>query len=158
MPTGQEAIENRCPNCEAVLTVIPGFTAWCDKCDWNVAPERTGYEPSAWERVYLKLGARLSQELFMAMDRRITRPGVSLVRLGAYLLALPVYGVGLGFAVIGVILIAHGWPNLIALIVGLACLGLAFCARPRCGRLRSKPSRGKSSLFFMACRIGLPRP
>src|SRR5512147_1183693 len=83
-----------CPHCGAPLVVEPGYVTWCDRCNWNVLPERLSH--GRVEALYDSLGERLGQKLFDEIkQKRSLKPQWTMARVGAWLLALSVHSVTL---------------------------------------------------------------
>ncbi|MFR9780621.1 M48 family metalloprotease [Micromonospora sp. MS34] len=130
-----------CPECGAETVSIRGAMPWCAGCEWNLdcydrarqAPE-FGWSPI--DRWTHRLAARLTRRQYIALVGRPLEPAglgpAGAVTVGVSLLLL--LGV-LALAAAGVwLLFAYPFPNL-AVVFGLALIGLAVALRPRFGRI-----------------------
>ncbi|HEU4321961.1 MAG TPA: M48 family metalloprotease [Roseiflexaceae bacterium] len=145
-----------CPQCQAPIPANPDFVSWCDQCNWNLKLDHVPQPKSAIEAFYLKLSQRLSRELFegMAADPvTMPRPAASTV-LALGVAALVQLGTVL-LTVLGLVLLAQDWPNLVLITIGLLCLGIAWLIRPQLGKLPSDiaPPQDFPTLYAITNRI-----
>ena len=127
--------EQQCPRCDAVVPYDIAYPMWCDRCDWNVQAEADEPAAGLFDRMYAHLGQRSGQALFdeIVQGKRTATAMVTL--LLARLCALVVHAVTLLFVLLGLLLVVQG--NIITIVLGLLCWGIAWLVRPRLGRMPS---------------------
>jgi Zn-dependent protease with chaperone function len=124
--------EQACPECHSSIPVHPYYVAWCDQCEWNLYRPQADTPNTTFDRLYAAMGKRTSQSLFDAMIQTTSfKPRLTLAKMLASGLACIVHSITIAFAVLGILLLIHGWPNIIAIVFGLICLGGAWLARPQ---------------------------
>jgi Zn-dependent protease with chaperone function len=129
--------ELNCPNCRTLTPVNPGYTTWCDQCGWNISPHKPEPPRNIFEALYTSTGKKQGEALFNEMIKSgPARPSFTLPTALALGLAVFVHGLTLIFAILGGILLLRGWPNPVALVGGLLCLGLVWLLFPRLPQLR----------------------
>ncbi|MEU8297112.1 M48 family metallopeptidase [Micromonospora sp. NPDC048909] len=162
----------RCPTCGAATVSVDDAEPWCAGCEWNLdAYDRQRRAPEfgwAWvDRWSHRLGYRLTRRQFTHLAGRplgtdgrsaaaMVTAGVSVLLIGA-VLALAVTGIWL--------IVAFPFPN-VAILLGVALLGLAVALRPRFGRLDPELevlSADRAPELFalvdeVAAAIGTPSP
>ena len=111
-----------------------GYTPWCPDCEWNLFP--VSPEPkSLYERVYLKLGERQGEALFESIkSQAATRPRLSPATLLALVLSAFIHCLTPISAGLGVFLLWQYSPNLIAILLGIVFIVMAWLVRPRLNR------------------------
>ena len=105
------AATQSCAQCGADVPVDIGFTAWCERCDWNVVREsgQQGADRRLFDRFYSALGRRSASTLWRQMasssahGRRLTLSSL----LGSIVAAL-VHGTTALFLLGGLYLLAAG--------------------------------------------------
>lgn len=121
---------NTCPGCGAAIPNEPGYSPWCDQCNWNLAPPPP--PATVLERLYAGLGA--AGGVALAKDASQASglvPRVTGAKACAFLMAAATYLLLGALLVGGGLLLVAGWPNPFALVFGCLCLGLAWLLRPR---------------------------
>ena len=124
-----------CPECGARLQHDPGFTVWCDRCDWNVDPyppdtEELDLVARVEQRMERRFGQRLYAELATGVPLRPHRDAASVM---AQVLAVGVHASTLALVAIGIWFVFGGMGFAIAGL-GVLMLVIAFVLRPRFGK------------------------
>lgn len=117
--------------CGSALVAVPGYSKWCRECGWNIDPLSGEQRPmSRAERVLAGLGERASESLqreFSSISG--LRPRLTLAKLLAIALSVPVHLLTVALAIVGVLLIVSG--NLIFFVGGALALLTAWVLHPR---------------------------
>nr|WP_308801127.1 M48 family metallopeptidase [Streptomyces polyasparticus] len=127
-----------CPECGAGIKGDNRYVVWCAACDWNVDPEPPDEDGDRLDRARRVLarrhGERLLAEVTAGGELRAHRDVSSVLAFG---IALAVHGVTLGLACGGVWFLVRGWSGsgIGYGLIGLILLLLAWSLRPRAGRL-----------------------
>ena len=125
-----------CPACGALVPVHPDYVAWCDQCGWNLSPLQPEPPQNRLKALYQTVGQQQGQALLERFIREgHLQPTLTLSRVLAFVLAGFVHAITVLFALAGVVLLVRGWPGLLAIIVGLIALGIAWVLRPRFPKL-----------------------
>ena len=136
-PSSASEASQLCPACQAVLTLVPDYRVWCDRCDWNLqtSAEKVALS-SPFDKLYHKLSQRYGETLFKTLTHtpNLQRP-FTVARLVTFLLATLVHVLSLGLVAVGVWLLARHGTNLFALFGSLVSFCLAWFARPQLGKL-----------------------
>jgi heat shock protein HtpX len=133
-----EITEQLCPSCAASIPVHYGYVTWCE-CGWNLKPYESAPPTTALERLQMRFGDVLGDSLFKNLLRAESlSPSLTISRIAAYALAIPVHLTTLMFAVLGVFLITWGWPYVMAICFGALSFLAAWFTRPRLGRFPGK--------------------
>jgi Zn-dependent protease with chaperone function len=126
----------KCPKCGRLIPVYPGYVTWCDACEWNLEPFRARPR-SIFEAFYRTLSLRLSASLFTDLVKQpVPRRTPTLSKLLAYTVALLVHALTGLLLFAGLTLLVTGWPNILALMIGVALLGVGAVSLPRVLQLR----------------------
>ncbi len=124
-----------CPQCGRPVPETPGYSPWCDHCNWNLIPDPPASPSTPLEELYIQLGKLSSLGLRAEqLDGEKRRPGVSRERVLAMLLASVAY---LVFALLfgaGALLLVQAWRNPFAWVAVVICWGMVWILRPRLGR------------------------
>ncbi|CAN5791953.1 hypothetical protein BH24DEI2_BH24DEI2_00120 [soil metagenome] len=122
-----------------MLTVIPDYRVWCDRCNWNLQTPAENVElHTPFDKLYFKLSQRHSETLLTTMTRtapNLWRRQFTLSRFATFLLATSVHVLSLALLSAGVWLLALYGHNLFAQFGSLVSFCLAWFARPRLGKL-----------------------
>src|SRR5947209_2922463 len=95
-----------CPSCAAPLTPSPGYVVWCERCEWNLQPDKPPTPTSLLASSYARLGEKLGQGLFDELRQATSlRPTITPALVVATLFALFVHLVSIGLIVLGALLI-----------------------------------------------------
>jgi Zn-dependent protease with chaperone function len=124
--------EQDCPTCGARIVYDRGFVPWCDSCDWNVDVGSTSKRGSSRVdalkgRVTRRAGESLYGEL---VGMPVGKPRLTISRLVAYAISLPILVISLLILVGGALLIVTG-SNLIQQALGVIVVLVAVAGRPR---------------------------
>jgi heat shock protein HtpX len=133
-----ETTEQLCPSCAASIPVHHGYVTWCE-CGWNLKPYESEPPTTAFERLQMRFGEAMGDNLFESLMRTESlAPSLTISRIAAYALAVPVHLTTLMFAVLGLVLITWGWPHVMAICFGAVSLLAAWLTRPKVGRFPGK--------------------
>lgn len=128
--------QHKCPSCGATIPHDPRFVSWCDRCGWNVQPQRPAQPRTRFESLYASMGERLGKSLFAQITRGDTlQPRWTLSKLAAFVLAGLVHSLTLLFAILGIRLIVGDRSYPILMAIGVICLLIAWTLRPRVGKM-----------------------
>ncbi|MEU1607118.1 M48 family metalloprotease [Micromonospora matsumotoense] len=130
-----------CPHCGAATVSIRAAMPWCADCEWNL----DGFDPGrrtpefgwAWvDRRTHRIAARLNRRQYaILVDRPLESAGPGLAGMVTATAALLLVVGVLALAGLGCwLLFAYPFPN-VAVVLGVALVGLAVVLRPRFGRL-----------------------
>ncbi len=141
------------------LPVAAPYPQWCEHCNWNVAAppaeERRRASGALDDRLASRLGQRLASEFSAGSD---LRPQWTPTRVAIYVLAFLTFALTALILVGGVALlvVGVGQPNIIAIILGVVAVLLAYLMRPRFGRVppsdHVEPGRAQT-LYALGERI-----
>jgi Zn-dependent protease with chaperone function len=121
-----------CPECGAPVPVEPGFSPWCDRCGWNIAPPRTPVPQTLFERFYASIARRGGAHLAAQIARQAHKgPRLTLTAIGAGLIAALVHATTLIFLIAGILLVTSPAAHLLVIGGGLLLLLIAWFFRPR---------------------------
>lgn len=126
--------QRECPNCHLELQVDPDYVTWCDRCGWNLQPDRIVRPSTLFESLYLSLGRRFSTRLFDEVKQTTSfAPKLTISKVLAITLAGLVHILTLTCAILGIVLLVRGVPYPVPTVAGLFCLLTAWVLRPRLG-------------------------
>ncbi|MBK9054065.1 MAG: M48 family metallopeptidase [Chloroflexi bacterium] len=133
-----EATTQSCPQCNAMIPVIPGYITWCDQCNWNLIPQKRQQRQSIFRTLSDKLGEWQSNFLLSRLLRakNVSRQ-IFLTTVLAYGAASVVHLFPVAVAVVGVWILYYAFTvlaiplNLVGTLVGLALLLMAWQTRPQ---------------------------
>ncbi|MFD2763374.1 M48 family metallopeptidase [Micromonospora eburnea] len=130
-----------CPECGTPTVSIREAMPWCARCEWNLDSYDRAHQPPefgwSWiDRRTHRLATRLTRQQYAALvDRPLESAGLGLAGTVTVVVSLLLLVGVLALAVLGVwLLFAYPFPNL-AIVFGLALIGLAVALRPRFGRI-----------------------
>jgi Zn-dependent protease with chaperone function len=137
VPQQLELKTQECPQCGAQIPVYRDYVTWCDKCEWNIQPLSVEEKPpNVFESLYASIGKRLSKRLFDELARtKSLEPTLTVSKVLAFVIAALVHAFTLLLAVLGILLLATQWPNIMGLAWGALFLGIAWALRPSLGKL-----------------------
>ncbi len=120
-----------CPECQTIIPLHAGYVTWCDRCGWNLKPDRP--EPrNTFEAIYTALGRKQSQAL---LDRFVKagslRATLTPAKVLACAIAAPVHLLTVALWPLGVALLVAGRTNIVTFFGGILCLLAAWTLRPR---------------------------
>jgi len=120
-----------CPMCGALVPTAFGYVPWCE-CGWNLSPFKPLRPPTRADRVLARVGSATGARLY----ERVRRDGGARRRLDlpvivAWALAVAIHLITLAFLILGVVLLVGSRLHLVALILGVLFLLLAWLMRPR---------------------------
>ncbi|MET7682125.1 M48 family metallopeptidase [Streptomyces sp. NPDC005423] len=125
-----------------------GYPAWCDACDWNVAPGLFPHHTDGPDTTWAELAPATGTETGTAVFEELVRTGtearrarLSPTRLASYGLALLVHGLSPAVLAAGLALLARNWPHPRAAATGAALALLSPLLRPRHPRLTTTMPR-----------------
>ena len=121
-----------CPTCGATIEFDRRFSPWCTACDWNLitADERPP-ATSAIDRRRLAIGRRLAARPLAPTGADRPTPW-SVPSIVLWLSAVAVFVAWALLVIVGIRLIVDGF-GIVAVLIGLFLLGVAFVGRPRLG-------------------------
>ncbi|NYF54436.1 M48 family metalloprotease [Micromonospora purpureochromogenes] len=161
-----------CPQCGTATVSVREAMPWCADCEWNLdGYDRARQAPEfgwSWvDRRTHRLAARLTQQQYAALvERPLAATGLGVAGTVTVVASLLLVAAVLAMAVLGVwLMFAYPFPSL-AVVVGLALVGLAVALRPRFGRvdpelevLSREQAPGLHALVEeVAAAIGAPVP
>lgn len=168
MTTGAGA----CPGCGTTTTSVREAVPWCPGCEWNL----DAYDPRRREREFgwtwvdrwtHRLAFRATGRQFRQLvGRPLGDGGSNRARTLTAVASLLLIAAVLALAVVGAwLIVAFPFPNL-AILLGVAMVGLAVALRPRFGRVDPDLevlSRDRAPELFglideVAAAIGAPAP
>jgi hypothetical protein len=125
-----------CPKCKNILPVIPGYSTWCDRCNWNIIPDDRILKPT-WQA---KISEWISLKVLSGMYREICKSPepVSRWNLSRALvsgLSILILLTTLILTLLGLTLVFFGfyaWPLFIPAAI---CLLFAWLLRPRFAKM-----------------------
>ncbi len=123
-----------CPNCENELVINEGFSAWCEKCEWNLELAESAQSVNLFERLYLSISRKHGESLFKSLvkaDPERLRPTMSFSKFTAFFIAAFVHFLTLLFLFLGVWLFIFGWTSFFLIFIAIICLLIAWVIRPR---------------------------
>ncbi|MGB2570954.1 M48 family metallopeptidase [Micromonospora citrea] len=130
-----------CPRCGQATVSIREAVPWCAVCEWNLDTfDRAGRASEfgwAWiDRGTYRLAARLNRQQYAVLvDRPLESSGLGLAGVLTAVASILLTAGVVVLAAIGVwLLFAFPFPN-VAVVLGVAMIGLAVALRPRFGRL-----------------------
>ena len=130
--TPPAAREQICPQCHATIPVDPRYVTWCDRCNWNVQPRAQPAPRDLFDKIGAGMGKRFGQGAADEVARAPLRTRALTLRgVLIWILAGLIHGVTLACAALGVWLIVGEWAHAPLVILGMACLALAWLLRPR---------------------------
>ena len=153
--TATPVSEQPCPECGAPVPKLHGYVSWCDACGWNVSPSVSdGLPPGRVERLYASAGRRLGDRL---ADRLIEadslEPHLTAGRIAAFAIAVLVFAGTIAMIVGGVLLAVLPFPNVFAILLGIAFVLTGIEMRPRLGKVPTEHVLARKeapSLFALA--------
>ena len=123
-----------CHDCGATVPVDLGYSAWCERCGWNIVPAsmRESGPPSLRRRAYETAARRLGDRLERAVSGQRPRT-LTVTRVLLYLLAAFVHFVTVIFLALGVLIIGRAVTGggFATFVVGLLLLLVGWALRPR---------------------------
>ncbi|MDG4805466.1 M48 family metallopeptidase [Micromonospora sp. WMMD1120] len=130
-----------CPECQATTETVRDAVPWCPRCEWNLDtydPARRARE-FGWnwvDRWTHRVASRMTRQQFTHLaGRPLGGKGSNRVRLLTTVVSLLLLAMVLALAIAGGwLIVAFPFPNL-AILPGVAMIGLAVALRPRFGRL-----------------------
>jgi heat shock protein HtpX len=132
----QKKLEEACPSCGEMMAWDDEYIVWCENCDHNINPSCKEESLKRLDVIYEKLGRKFGASmLHQVSERQSLRPGFSLPRLLAYLLASCVHMISLLFLVGSIYCIVNWDGRFWFVLFGLFLLGLSWVTRPRFGKL-----------------------
>ncbi|MFC5922410.1 M48 family metallopeptidase [Micromonospora vulcania] len=161
-----------CPECGATTASIRDAEPWCPGCEWNLdaydpARRRREFGWSWVDRWTYRLAFRETGRQFARLvGRPVDGSGAGAAAVLVTVASLLLLAAVLALAVTGVwLIVAFPFPNL-AILPGIAMVGLAIALRPRFGRLDPDLevlSRDRAPELFalideVAVAIGAPAP
>jgi Zn-dependent protease with chaperone function len=123
-----------CPACGGPVPIEQGLRNWCEKCNWNVGGEPTLQGEGIFLRQYVKLGDRYGRavlERLKAAGLQTLKPRWTVQKCCGVLLALCVHLLSLAVLVVGLLLIAGGFPEWLPMTVGAIACAFACLIMPR---------------------------
>jgi heat shock protein HtpX len=115
------------------------YVCWCDGCGWNLSVPAAVENDGRFGRLYAAAGRRLGDRLArQLLEARTLEPRLTSSRVASYAIAAGVFVLALAMLVGGVLLAVLAFPNVFALLVGLALAITGFVMRPRLGRVRDE--------------------
>ena len=130
-----------CPDCSAEIPVVEGIRAWCERCNWNLGGETAPPDEGFLARQYIRIGERYGStalERLKATPVEDLRPRWTIPKAIAFGIAAGVHLLTLGLVVLGLVLIATGFPDVGPMLLGVGMCGIAWCMRPKPGRVPSQ--------------------
>jgi heat shock protein HtpX len=135
--TGQRT----CPNCSAEIPIHEGLRAWCERCNWNVGVEARETDEGFLARQYIRLGKRYGKAMLEALKNMPSsdlRPRWTIRKVIAYFLAAGVHLLSLTLVVLGIFVIATGFPEAALILLGAGACAFAWLMRPKPGKVPSR--------------------
>lgn len=126
--------EMACPQCGAQVPVEDGLRNWCEDCGWNVSGELPPPDEGFFLRQYARLGDRYGRGMLEKLKVAGTsnlRPRWTVQRFLGLALAACVHLLSLVLLLLGVLLIAVGFPDPLPIIAGVIACAFAWVVRPR---------------------------
>jgi Zn-dependent protease with chaperone function len=144
-----------CPSCQATLPVHPGYSTWCESCNWNIKPARSLQpgDDGILAREYAKIGKHQTEALFKSLAARPeTMARHSPATTLAMACALLIHSLTFALAALGLALIILPWPHLLAIAFGLFLIAFAWTLRPRIAPFpkRTLPRHKYSATYALA--------
>ena len=132
-----EGPDRTCPQCEALIPVLPGYPDWCDRCGWNLHPPPTLEPPGGrFTRLARALGRRSGERMArQLLNARTLGPRWTPARIAAYAIAIAVHLVTLALIVAGIAAIVVDFPNLLGILIGVTLVGVGLLMRPQLATL-----------------------
>src|SRR5262249_11948465 len=141
MPIENESIRKVCPECSAEIAVYEGLRTWCEQCNWNVAGESQRVDEGFLARRYVRIGERYGKAVLETLKLTPVhelRPGWLVRKIVAFLLAGSVHFLSAALLVVGILLIALGFPEVSLIVLGLSSCAFAWLMRLQPGKMPAK--------------------
>jgi Zn-dependent protease with chaperone function len=142
MSTADPISVKTCPNCSAEIPVYEGGQAWCERCDWNLGSSAARTEEeSFFARHYVRLGERYGAMMLASLKNarpEDLRPGWTIRKAVAFLLASGVHLVSLTLFLAGIFLFTRRFPDLPFMLLGALACAFAWLMRPKPGKVPVK--------------------
>jgi heat shock protein HtpX len=127
-----ERTVEQCPQCHTPLTLHPDYVPWCAQCNWNLKQQEDEKPASFLDRLYDRLGRKMSNELFQQVLRQPNlHPTLTASKVVGFIIAGFVHLITLLFFVLGVTCLVFGWPNWLMIGLALLLFLIAWQTRPR---------------------------
>lgn len=144
MPISVAALENQnltcCPKCDETLPELQDYATWCDKCNWNLQPELSEAPNTFYDKIYQRVGQRSHAKLLQSMIQNSSSvPKFYVSRALTFCMALFVHLISLFILAVGCFLFVGYTINIFTVLIGIACLVLAWATRPRINKLDARP-------------------
>lgn len=130
-----------CPDCSAEIPVEDGVRTWCERCNWNVGGDIAPMEESFFARRYIAIGKRYGSAVLEGLKSAPVahlRPRWTVSKVLAFAIAAGVHLLSLTVLVVGVSLVANGWPAVGPMLLGTGMCAFAWLIRPRPGKVPSE--------------------
>ena len=129
--------ERTCPDCSAEIPAEDGLRAWCERCNWNLGGETPPPEEGFLARQYVRIGERYGSttlDRLKATPTHDLRPRWTASKVIAFALAASVHLLSLSLLVLGIVLIATGFPDIGPMLLGVGMCVFAWFMRPKPGK------------------------
>ena len=115
---------------------LTGYVSWCDSCGWNVFAQAAEPPKGALAKLYASAGKRFGDRLAMQLiEAKSLEPRLTIGLFAAYALAVIVLGATVALVVGGVLLAVLPFPNVFAIMIGVAIAFVGVEMRPRLGKV-----------------------
>jgi len=161
-----------CPQCGATLVTTPGFSAWCERCGWNIQPLQRLRSDDPFDTLDAEMEQQYAQDALKLAENRLNQPAAFSVPVWASVIALLTHAltaalfVG-GLRVLGGLFFTTGinvFGFVISLVFGLGLIVLAVGVQPiftprKQGERHTSTSAGLQSLVVdVATAMNVPAP